>query len=317
MVDFCRLTALAAYRVVKWLGITTSKYYNWKQRYGKANEHNGRIPRDHWLEAWEKEAIVEFHARYPLEGYRRLAFMMLDADIVAASPATVYRVLRSAGVLRRWNPKPTSKGQGFRQPLAVHEHWHIDIAHINICGTFYHLASLLDGCSRSILHWEIGESMIEEEVELMIERARERYPGVAPRIISDNGPQFISRDFKSYIRLAGMTHVRTSPYYPQSNGKIERYHRTLKSEAIRPKTPLSLEDAKRVVELFVRHYNEVRLHSAIGYITPKCRLEGRHEEIWESRDEKLARARERRRLARQEKRTKGRLQGPRPREAIA
>ncbi len=91
-----------------------------------------------------------------------------------------------------------------------------------------------------------------------------------------------------------MTHVRTSPYYPQSNGKIERWHKTLKGECIRVKTPLSLEDARRIVSDFVEHYNEIRLHSAIGYVTPKDRLEGRQEEIFAARESKLAEARARR-----------------------
>ena len=91
-----------------------------------------------------------------------------------------------------------------------------------------------------------------------------------------------------------MTHVRTSPYYPQSNGKLERYHKSLKSECIRPKTPLSLEDAKRAVEEFVSHYNDHRLHSAIGYVTPRDMLEGRQTTIHAERDRKLEQAREER-----------------------
>ena len=87
--------------------------------------------------------------------------------------------------------------------------------------------------------------MTEAEVETIIQRARERFPGERPRIISDNGPQFIAKDFKEFIRICGMTHVRTSPYYPQSNGKMERWYKTLKGECIRVKTPLSLEDARR------------------------------------------------------------------------
>ena len=85
--------------------------------------------------------------------------------------------------------------------------------------------------------------------------------------------------------------VRTSPYYPQSNGKIERWHGTLKAAAVRPKTPLCLEDARRVVGTFVEEYNTTRLHSAIGYITPRDRLAGRHTQIWEERDRKLEAAR--------------------------
>ena len=86
-------------RFLGWLGIAASKFHDWRARYGLANEHNALVPRDWWLEPWEKTAILQFHAGHPLEGYRRLAFMMLDADIVAVSPSSVYRVLRDAGLI--------------------------------------------------------------------------------------------------------------------------------------------------------------------------------------------------------------------------
>jgi putative transposase len=295
-------TGLPMLTLVLWLGIAPSKYYDWKKRYGRANEHNGNIPRDHWLEPWEREAILAFHDCHLLEGYRRLTFMMLDRDVVAVSPATTYRVLRAAGRLGRRPAAPSSKGKGFQQPLKPHQHWHVDISYLNICGTFYYLCSLLDGFSRTIVHWEIREAMRESDVEIVTQRALEKYPGAKPRIISDNGPQFIARDFKTFIRVAGLEHVRTSPHYPQSNGKMERWYQTLKGECIRPQTPLSLEDARRIVAKFVEHYNTVRLHSAIGYVTPKDMLEGRAEEIHALRDQRLEAARERRRLARQRQR---------------
>lgn len=184
------------------------------------------------------------------------------------------------------------------QPLAAHAHWHIDVSYLNLCSTFYYLCSILDGYSRSIVHWEIKEQMKEMDIELIVQRGRERYPQAQPRLISDNGPQFIAKDFKQFIRISGMDHVRTSPFYPQSNGKIERWHKSLKMEAIRPKTPLSLEQARRVVNDFVEHYNHVRLHSAIGYITPEDKLAGKEHDIFAARDRKLEAARERRRLLR-------------------
>ena len=105
----------------------------------------------------------------------------------------------------------------------------------------------------------------------------------------------MAKEFKEFIRLWQTSHVLTSPHYPQSNGKLERWHRTLKEQALRPKTPLSLEQARQVVAEFVEHYNTVRLHSAIGYVTPQAKLEGRAEQIWKDRDTKLEAARERRR----------------------
>ena len=214
-------------RFIGWLGISTSKFYHWRDRCGLANEHNGKVPRDFWLLDEEKQAIIRYHFDHPLDGYRRLAFMMLD-----------------------------------------------------------------------IVHWDIRESMKEWEVEVILQRARENYPEARPRIISDNGPQFIARDFKEFIRLSGMTHVKTSPFYPQSNGKIERWHQSLKRECIRPRTPLGLDDARRIVGDYVDHYNQVRLHSAIGYVAPMEKLLGREVEIFKERDLKLEAAREERKQRR-------------------
>jgi hypothetical protein len=108
----------------------------------QVNEHKALVPRDHWLEAWEKEAVLAFHADHPLEGYRRLTYLMLDADLVAASPATVYRVLAQAGCFERWNRTESAKGTGFVQPLPPHEHWHVDVSYVNVCGAFYYLVSV-------------------------------------------------------------------------------------------------------------------------------------------------------------------------------
>ena len=295
-------TGIYANKIIFWLSIGSSKFYDWKKRYGKVNEHNAWIPRDFWLEEWEKEAIISFFLSHQGEGYRRLTFMMIDADVVAVSPSSVYRVLSAGGYLRRWNAGPSQKGDGFKDPKRPHEHWHIDISYLNIRGTFYYLCSILDGYSRYIIHWEIREAMTERDVEIILQRASERFPNDKPRIISDNGPQFIAKDFKEFIRISGMDHVRTSPYYPQSNGKIERWHQSLKKECIRPKSPLSLEDARRIVGDFVGDYNTQRLHSAIGYITPKDKLLGKGKEIFAERDRRLHQARELRKIRHREQR---------------
>jgi transposase InsO family protein len=298
VVDYVRKWSVRAdlplTQLVSWLGIERSKYYQWGERYGKVNEHNAWIPRDNWLLDDERQSIIQFHLDHPLEGYRRLTYMMMDANVVAVSATSVWRVLSEAGMLKRGACTPSKKGTGFIQPLKPHEHWHVDVSYLNISGTFYYLCCLLDGYSRAIVHWDIREQMTEADIETIIEGGRERNPGATPRIISDNGPQFIAKDFKEYIRHCGMTHVRTSPYYPQSNGKIERFHKSIKSECIRPRTPLDLGDAKRIVGEYVIHYNEVRLHSAIGYITPKDHLAGRGPTIQTERDRKLETARQHR-----------------------
>ena len=239
---YAGLTGLPLKSLTRLIGIGRDKFYQWLARVGQANAHNALIPRRFWLEPWERQAIIVFARNRPEEGYRRLAWMMVDADVVAASPSSVYRVLKEAGLIGRRNVKPSKKGTGFKQPSGPHHHWHTDISYLNICGTFYYFVGLLDGFSRYLIHWEIRERMSEQDVAVVVQRAREKFPEARPRIISDNGKQFVSREFKELVRLAGMTHVRISPGYPQSNGKLERFHRTLKEDCIRPQTPLSLEE---------------------------------------------------------------------------
>jgi putative transposase len=298
VVDFVRhyaaLTGLALASLLVWLGVRRDRFYEWRRRYGQANRHNAPIPRDFWIEDWERHAIIDFYLQHQQDGYRRVTYMMLDADIVAVSPSTTYRVLTRAGLLRRWARSASKKGAGFQQPLRPHEHWHIDVTHLNIANTFYYFCGLLDGFSRYLVHWEIRQSMTTADVEIIIQRAREKFPQARPRIISDNGPQFIARDLKQFLRLVGMTHVRTSPHYPQSTGKFERFNQSLKRECIRPRTPVDDDDARRVTGKYADAYNHERLHSAIGYIAPRDKLQGRASAIFQDRRRKLQQARERR-----------------------
>jgi putative transposase len=298
-----RWTARAATsrrRLLGWLELAPSKFYHWRQGRGQPPPAPRPVPRDGWLSTAERQAILDFHARHPLDGYRRLAYRLLDAGVVAASPSTVYRALKAAGRLdRRWQ-RPTRKGTGFEQPQAPHEHWHLDISYVNVAGTFYCLASILDGYSRFLVQHELRPRMTEAEVELLVQRALEAQPGAKPRIITDNGPQFVARDFKEFVRLLGMTHVRTSPYYPQSNGKLERWHGSLKRERLRPAAPETLEEARRLIAGYVQHYNHERLHGALGYVTPADQLAGRAAQIFTERSRRLDEARRRRRAANHE-----------------
>ena len=191
VVDFVRAfsvrTELTVRAVRAGVALAPAQCYRWAERYGQVNTHNGRVPRDHWLTPAEQAAILAYHEQHAPEGYRRLAFMMLDADVVAVSPATVYRVLKAHGRLDRWNGKRSKKGTGFVQPLQAHEHWHIDISYLNIAGTLYYLCTILDGATRFIIHWELRERMTEADVETVLQRAREAYPGAMPRISPTTG----------------------------------------------------------------------------------------------------------------------------------
>lgn len=280
--------------MLKSLQISSSKYYAWLKRGDTENRHNARMPKSGWLLEEEKQAIIAFHDQNLTEGYRRLAWIMNDKGIVAASPSSVRRVLQQAGRMKPREIHKSSKGNGFDQPLKPHQEWHTDISFIRIGGVFYSLCSYLDGYSRVIVHSELRETMKDRDVEVILQRAREKYPDAKPKIITDNGPQFISKDFKAFLSFCQMTQVRTSPYYPQSNGKIERWHKSLKVECIRPGVPLTKQHAERMITAYVEYYNNERLHSAIGYVPPMAKLEGRDVQIWEERKRKMMESRKKR-----------------------
>lgn len=281
--------------MLKSIGLSWSRYHDWKRRFGQPNKHNGKIPRDFWLEPWEIDEIVKFKRRHLDIGYRYLTYMMLDQDIVAVSPSTTYRILKSYDLTSRWNNNTLkTKKKGFTQPLKAHEHWHMDISYINFRGTYLFLIAVLDGFSRYIVHHELRKNMQEYDVEVVLERALEKYPDEHPRLITDNGSQFLALDFKKFLKESQLTHVRTSVNHPQSNGKIEAFHKTIKSECIRQESMLDLEDARNTVAAYIHKYNTERLHSSIGYITPLDKLNGKADAIFKERDRKLEEARKRR-----------------------
>jgi len=237
---------------------------------------------------WEKEAIIEYARNHIGEGYRRLTYMMLDENIVAVSPSSVYRTLKKAGMLNRWNKVKTSgKGKGYKQPCTVHSEWHIDIKYVNFKGTFLFLISIIDGYSRYITHHELRTHMQEYDVQLTVQKALEKYPGIKPKLITDNGSQFISKDFIEYMRQVGLRQIRTSVAYPQSNGKIERFHRTIHVECLQNKSLISLDDAKNQIVKYIEYYNKKRLHSSLNYLTPEDYLMGRVDERLSVREKKL------------------------------
>ena len=271
-------------------GLSQEKLIAWRKRYGLPNRHNGAMPKDSWLCAKEKQAIISFFSANRGDGYRRCAYMMIDKDVAYASPSTVYRVLKEAGMLQK-KADDTSRGKGFKQPLVPHEHWHTDISYVKIEHRFYFFICVLDGYSRYIVHWDLRENMKENDVAIVQQTALEKIPGVHPRYITDNGKQFTGKEFQYFIALHGLTHVRTSPYYPQSNGKVERFHGTIKKECIRKKALLDQDHAKIIIGSYIAFYNNQRLHSANSYIAPADQLAGRDNKIHEGRRKKIHAAR--------------------------
>ncbi len=285
-------------RMLSYIGLCKVKYYKWVKRAGTVNRHNGKLPKTHWLTPDEIKAIEEFAKCHYTEsdyflrdGYRRVAYKMLDLNIAAVHPSSVYRILKKAELLNKWNTNKTNlKGTGFKQPDSPHRHWHTDIKYLNFNGTFLFLISVLDGYSRYVLHHEVRHTMNEHDIQLTIQKAKDKYPEVRPRVISDNGAQFISKEFKLFIKGAEFTHIRTSINYPQANGKIERYHRTISEECLRIKSPVNFDDFKIYIEDYINFYNTKRLHASLNYLTPEDYLLGKNKEKLLERELKLEKA---------------------------
>lgn len=284
--------------LLKKVGLSPAKFYQWKERMGIPSRHNGQQPKEHWLLPCEKERIVhyakEYYAEYDRflrDGYRRLTYRMLDENVVAVSPSSVYRILKERGLLNAWNTKKKAgKGKGFKQPEGPHQHWHVHIKYVNFQGTFLFLISLLDGFSRYIVHHELRLHMTEYDVEVTIQNALDKYPGKRPRIISDNGPQFIAKEFVRFIGGQELVHIKTSVGYPQSNGKLERFHRTLGEECLYQEPLIDLEQARKTIAEYIDQYNTQRLHGSLFYLTPEDFLMDRVQERVAEREAKLSQA---------------------------
>lgn len=284
-------------QLLRWLNLASSTYYNWMENSG-TECRNRTVPKSHWLLDEERQIILAYAKDHPCENHRQLTYRMLDENIVAVSPSTTYRILKSAGHFNRWVVPGEPHKTGFDQPTHTHEHWHIDIKYVRIDLCYFYLISILDGYSRYIVHFELRERMTALDVEITLARALEKVPGVHPKVISDNGSPFIARDLHDYLRWVKLDQVRTRPRHPQSNGKLERWHRSLEEECLRQKALLNLEDARRIIGQYVTYYNTRRLHSALFYLTPEDFLQGRVQRRINERIEKLRIAKEHRKMKR-------------------
>ena len=281
------MTGIALLTLAAYAGISRRTFRDWLERREEETRHNGHIPREHWVTPEEQQAII-FYCESRMElGYRTLCWQMVDANVAAVSPATVYNVLKKGGLTKKWAETAEEAKKGFQQPKMPHEHWHIDYSYVRVCGAFYYFISVMDGYSRKLLAWSLNQSMEGLWAEVIVQRAKELYPHASPRIISDNGSQFISKDFRELTRLLEIEHTFTSPAHPQSNGKLERFHRTLKSEHVRVSAYFSFEDAQERMGKWIEYYNRERLHAALFYLPPEDVFQGLKEIRLAERRKKL------------------------------
>jgi transposase InsO family protein len=283
-------------RILKYLGLNSSTYYNWHHRYNMMRLTDqkpvGKNP--FRLLDWEKEAIRDFYLEHQQKGYRRITYMMLDQNIVAISPSTVYRYLKQSGLLMRWAEQ---RPLGLRPalPTAPNQKWHTDLMILEIDGINYYYQGIIDAYSRYIIAWDIHAEGTALNTSLVLQEAYDKSPEeIDPVVIADNGPEFIGKEFREVIKVHNGKDVRITAYHPQSNGIEERFHRTLREECIvRYK---NLIDAKQKVSKWIEYYNRYRLHSSIEYMPPEVWHFGNPEALRKERKQKLNQAKKQRQV---------------------
>jgi transposase InsO family protein len=241
----------------------------------------------------EIDAVLSYRNFHPDIGYRKFCWQMVDENIAYLPESKVYKILSMNNKLQGWNKsdKINTKKEYEHKPQYVHHHWHTDIAYIKINGVFYFLIMMLDGYSRYMLGWELMTDMLSGSVELFVQKIKDKYPFAKPKLINDNGSQFISLEFKKLLQKLEIQQVFTRRNHPQTNGKIERLNGTVKQEAIRPNSPQSYQEAWDILNNYEYEYNFQRLHAGIGFLRPADMFFGRGQQILQERKEKIKNAR--------------------------
>lgn len=275
-------------RILAQLGLKPGRYYEWVRRRDRNRlEDRPSLPLslEELLEE-EVEAIKRYALGHPKDGYRRLAWMMVDEDVAYVSPSSVYKVLRAANLLCRWKPRDGTGPGRIPSPERPHERWHMDLMYLWVGGRWYFLVCVLDGYSRYIVHWELLMSMRAEETRDVAQRALELYPGEHPAIVSDNGSQFTSREFRKLVKRLLLEHIHIRRQHPESNGRLERFHRSTR-EALSEVETEDYYAAREAIRQWVEYYNQERLHAGIQYLRPVDYFAGNPEARLSERGAKL------------------------------
>lgn len=295
ILDLVADSGLPRRRALEHLGLPRSTYYRWlkRQTEGRLQDRKGGSPLP-WnkLRPEEKVAILNQARASPELSARQLALKLVDMRGWYVSESTVFRILKQEGLIKPAEIVGFKAGKEYhRKTKRPNELWATDCAHLKVFGWgWYYLVTVMDDYSRFILAWELKSDMAAGSLIDVVQQAVD-FTGMADVpvedrtvLLSDNGSGYLSRQFGEYLRLVEMRHIIASPYHPQTNGKIERYHRSIKGELnlVPYEMPSKLREA---IAAFVDYYNYWRYHEGLGDVTPYDVYVGRHVEILQKRKE--------------------------------
>jgi putative transposase len=298
-------SGLPCRRALAHLGLPRSTYYRWlkRQTEGRLQDRKGGsfLP---WNKiSAEEEVMILAEARASPElSARQLAWKVTDTRNMYISESTVYRILRREGLIKPAEIVGFKAGKEYRRKTKrINELWASDCCHLKVTyWGWYYLDTVMDDFSRFILGWDLKTDMTGGSLEDVVQQAVD-FTGMTDVpiedrtvLLSDNGAGYISQQFNQYLRLVGIRHITASPFHPQTNGKIERYHRTLKGEI--NQVPYDIpSELREAIRKFIEYYNYRRYHEGLGNVTPYDVYTGKHLEIIQRRKEVKQRTLEARR----------------------
>lgn len=288
---------LSVKRTLEELGINRSTFYNWYQRYidsgfdGLATQSSNSNRFWNKIPDFVKDQVVEIAKEETDMSPRELAFHVTDNYQYFISESSVYRILKSFDLITSPAYILMSAKDKFDNPTKrVNELWQTDFTYFRIIGWgWYYLSTVLDDYSRYIISWKLTESMTAEDVKDTLDLAIEK-TGIEqvkvkhkPRLLSDNGPSYLSNELKEYLKQKDMKHTRGAPYHPMTQGKIERYHRTMKN-VVKLQHYYFPWELEAELQQFVDYYNNERYHESLKNVTPADVFHGRHHEVLSQRE---------------------------------
>ena len=292
-------SGLPCRRALAQLRLAKSTYYRWLRRQveGKLQDRKGGC-KNPWnkLSPEEEEKILVLARASPEISSRELALRVIDTEGWYVSESTVYRILRREGLIKLAEIVGFKAGKEYhRKTKRPNDLWATDCAHLKVVDWgWYYLVTVMDDFSRFILAWELKSDMaacsLIDVVQQAVDLTGMTDVPVEDRtvLLSDNGSGYLSRQFSEYLRLVGIRHIIASPYHPQTNGKIERYHRTIKGEI--KLVPYEMPgELKEAIKAFIDYYNYWRYHEGLGNVTPYDVYTGRDLEILQRRKEAKSR----------------------------
>ncbi len=289
-------SSLSVQQTLRELDVPRSSFYEWYRRYkeagydGLASKHKSQRQVWNRIPEWEKERVLEVAREHPEKSCREIAWLMTDEQESFISESSVYRILKAYDLITSPVFTVVSAKDKFEHPTTrVNELWQTDFTYLKVVQWgWYYLSTVMDDYSRYVIAWQLCRTMTAEDVKDTLDMAIEK-TGVEhvrvvlrPRLLSDNGACFVSQELKRYLERHEIRHVRTKAYHPMTQGKIERYHRSMKNLILLDHYYAPSELNERIRE-WVDYYNHQRYHEAIDNVTPADRFYGRDHIVLERR----------------------------------